>query len=228
MVSPPGAKKVLIGIFGLPIIVLMIVFSYLGVVNKPEGPPIQKQEEVKQHNSPLRWFKGAKLDLGDFSVTEYVKTNNGVEKKFTIQGKKLGMENKKLGFISVPLPKIVCIKDIEVAFYENNLPVSYIWAESAVSGIPFDFDNMSVALPKQLDFSGDITLVTEDKRILTCDKLRWDKENGRLLARGNCHLKYESERIKADLIKTDVTLKDFTVSKDKNKRIKKIAEVFFH
>ena len=170
-----------------------------------------------------------KLNFGveDFVFTEYKDMSDGTEeKKFTIQGKRLGIESKKLGFFRVALAKAICIKDAEVTFYENNMPVSTLWAEEAVSDIPFDADGISAALTRRIDFSGGIILMTEDKRTLTCDKLRWDKEEDCLFASGNCVLGYEGRRVRADLIKTDPTLRIFDISKDTRKRLTKIPELF--
>ena len=157
--------------------------------------------------------------------------NNNIHKIYTIQGKKINPESKKFGFLQFAPIKENCIRDIKLTFYENDVPASIIMAKRAVSDIPFDKDlsldkNLAERLFQKIDFSGDIALITEDKRTLTCKSLRWDSKQERIFASGDCILRYEGKFVKADLIDTDVNLRGSSFRNDKEKRLKKLVKIF--
>lgn len=167
----------------------------------------------------------ARMEFGfnDFTFTEYERKGSD-EKKFTISGKKLGLESKRFWTFKVALAKEIALKDVEMAFYEGNMLISSLFSENAISDIPFDEKTMAGMMANHIEFSGGIVLMTTDKRTLTCDRLSWDKA-GRLLAQGNCVLAYDGKRLRADTIDTDVKLRDFNASKDKKKRLRGITEL---
>lgn len=169
--------------------------------------------------------------LEEFDFTKYINNNNSVERKFTIRGKRMGLASKKVGVLRIAPAKETHIKDVSLVFYEDDMPVSSIIAEQATSSIPFDSKlkvkkDLPLILAGRLEFSGGIVLITEDRRTLVCDRLEWNNNRGTIFASGDCILRYGDNTVSADSIRTDVKLRDFSVSKDSKKRLKKIMEIF--
>lgn len=190
-------KIVLISLFalGAAAVFLFLAFSHSGAIHK--------------HEPSVNISGSGSHRLENFSFTEYIKTHNSVQKKFTIEGKKMGMESKRFGFLQIAPAKIIGIKDAKLTFYENDTPISIVTAKKAVSAMPFNVKT-SIALAKRIDFFGKVALITEDKRSLACDELKWDNEKNCLVASGNCILRYEGKVMRADSIRTDVKLRRFT------------------
>ena len=164
----------------------------------------------------------ASASFSDFDFTEYT---TFAQKKFTVKGKKLSVENKKFGFLIFAPANAVYIKDAEIVFYEGNRPVSSIWAKIAVLNKPFDRKNMAAAFVERIEFSDSIGMITEDRRTLTCEKLEYDNARGRILASGKCKLRYKGESARADIIDSDVKLQDFNLKKDKGKRFRSLMKM---
>lgn len=213
MDNSPNPKRILISILILPIIVLVIVFFYIGIVNKPKDLPVH--EEAKPRKSPQGIFSGAELDLEDFTFTKYTKTDNGVEKSFVLSGKKLRTKNPKIGIFRIAIGKVVELEKPTITFYKNNLSISTASSKTGSMNL----------LNKSIDFYGNAGIITEDKRTLTCNKFKWDKEGKYLLAEGNCILKAEGKAIKAEVIKTDIELKDFDVVSKNRELLKTVTKL---
>ena len=211
-------KKIRSSVFTTPIIVLILVFFCICVfiVNKPMDLSTQ---EVKPHKSLQGISGGASLDLRDFTFTEYTKTDNGGEKSFVVSGKKLQTANPKIGIFRIGIGKVIELEKPEITFYEDNLPISIAGSKTGVV-------NSLNTLNKGIIFYGNVTLITEDKRTLTCNKLEWNNGRKYLLAEGNCILKAEGETIKADIIKSDIVLNDFIIVAKNRGLIKTAMRMF--
>jgi hypothetical protein len=166
-----------------------------------------------------------KFYLESVSFTEY--TDSGSNKKFTINGKGLGLANKRFGIFLIASAKVLRMADAEVVFYTKNTPDSVLRAKRAMFDAPLDGKNDIVkALSRPVEFSGDISVLTEDRRTLTCDRLIWDSAKGRFFANGRCVLTYEGNVVKGDSGQTDVLLKDFNFKTDSKKRLKALGRIF--
>lgn len=153
--------------------------------------------------------------LDDFIFTQSIKGDR--EKKLVIEAKKLRPQSKRVGLFSINAVKVMELSGVTVTLYENNLPVSSISSKKAVLNFNNDDkENFAAALTGGMDFSGDITIVTNDRRVLQCDKLKMDKNFIRFLARGNCSLSRDGEIIQADRIDSDIKLRNFSFSNYKN------------
>lgn len=202
----------------IPIIILAVTFALLGVINRPGHSPVPVQEAQKPKAAPQSLFSGTKLDLEDFSLTEYTQDNGSVRKSFTISGKKLQTVNPKLGIFRIAIGKAIELKEPQITFYKNEQPIA---------GINSKTGSMN-PLNKSINFFGDVNLITQDKKALTCEQLKWDNQGNYLLAEGNCVLISEqAQAVWADQLKTDVELKEYQiVNKDKN-QFKNFANRFF-
>lgn len=201
MPNPTNTEKTLISTLIIPTIVLAIVFFYIGIVNRPKDLPTQEQKEEKPRKSPQGIFSGVELDLEDFTFTEYTKTDNGVQKGFELYGKKLQTKNPKIGIFRVAIGKEMELEKPRITFYKDSLSVSTASSNTGIIN----------PLNKGISFFGNVGLITEEKRTLTCNKLKWNNKQRYLLAEGNCILKAEGRTIESETIKTDVELKDFDV-----------------
>ena len=76
---------------------------------------------------------------------------------------------------------------------------------------------------RKIDFSGDCRVVTNDHRAMACDRLKWFENTGRLLGIGGCELNYDGKTVMADTITTDLSLKNYSISNNKNRRLKSLA-----
>lgn len=162
----------------------------------------------------------------DFNFTQY--TDNGALKRFTVQGRKIFPESKEIGILTLRTgaQKAVRLSDVRVTFYENNLPVSFIEAKKAVLDTAPDKNNIPGSLMSEIDLFGDISVVTEDRRTLSCNSLLLDSEKNRMSAGGNCAMRYEGKTVKADYINSDIKLRDFSYWNDTKKRFKSLAKIF--
>lgn len=166
-----------------------------------------------------------KIYLENVSFTEYV--DNGSNKKFTINGKGLGVTAKRLGIFLIAPAKVLQMTDVEVVFYTQNTPGSVLRAKRAIFDTPLDGKNdMIKALSRPVEFAGDISVLTEERRTLTCNTLMWDSAEGRFSASGRCVLTYEGKIVKGDSGETDVLLKDFSFKTDSKKRLKALGRIF--
>lgn len=162
----------------------------------------------------------------NFSFTSYAKIENGMQKNFTISGKKVGLETKKFGWLSFAPVKVVQIKDARVAFYKNNILVSFATSKKAVLDMPLKEDMSLSALMNKVEFYGNVTMTTPDHRSLTCDRLNWGSSEGRLFASGNCIINYGKKSVKADSVNLDTRLKNFSFKDDNKKRLRLFARAF--
>jgi hypothetical protein len=208
-------KKILIAVLILPVIILVGVFFWIGSVNKPEYQPTPEQKEAKPPKSSRGMFSGTNVDLEDFSFTEYIRTDSGVKKGFELSGKRFQTKNPRIGFFRIGIGRIVELEKPKITFYKNNLPVSTAEADTgAINSL------------KGITFYGSVTLMTEEKKILTCDKLKWNNEEKYLLAEGDTVINNKGELIKAEVIKTDVELKECSINSRDRKWSSSINRLF--
>lgn len=188
---------------------------------------------AQQHRQSLNPSKNSKISPGVISVDEFNFSeykDNGLNKKFTVRGKTLRPGSKKISIFNIGPAKTVEVRDVEVTFYANNIPVASIRSKKAVFDMPFeagrkDKDKAAKVLTSRIDFFGDITILTKDRRTLTCRNLTLDSRRDRLFARGDCVLGYEGKTVRADTVDSDVYLKDFSCKNDKMKRLKAIGKI---
>lgn len=188
----PNKKFLLIGSFAVPVIVISSVFFYIYFAE--QKPEIQR---VKHYGFGDILLKGMQ-SVEDFDVTEY----NAGQKIFTVTGKKMRIKSRKAGTMRVAFGKVAEIAGAAVVFYEDNKAVSTLISPKA-----------SINLTnKQIIFYGKVDVMTQDKRLLTSDKVTWNNDEKRILAEGNCVLDtVDGKRITGDSIKTDTNLKDYYV-----------------
>ncbi|NQT96056.1 MAG: hypothetical protein HQ572_06350 [Candidatus Omnitrophica bacterium] len=208
----------------IPSAAILSLFIYVGVVNKQSPMPEEKLEiaaikppAIEKISEKDKWgFNLKDSSFKDFDFTKTVIIDKAAQRKFKIEGKRMGLKNKQLGFFQIAVYKELCISNVKLTFYENDIPVSILTAERATLDIPAGGKKVSI-LGSNLNFSGNIFLVTNDKRTLVCDRLRWNSNDEKLYADGNCRLGYEGKRLRSDAIDSDVNLTDFTYSNDNNK-----------
>ncbi len=184
-------------------------FIALQAVHKPTT---YKNNNISTSNS---------ASFNDFDFTEYAR--GGRDKKYSITGKRLGAAAKRFGIFRIAAAKVTEIKDPRITFYDRNAPVSTIMGKTAVVDVPLDKINVVPSFVNSLEFSEGVSVVTADRRALDCNKLRWDKTSGRILASGNCVLVIDGKSVKADFIDSDVKLTDFSSRNDKMKRLRALT-----
>lgn len=197
-----SAKKKLHLIFVIPVIIISSGFWYIYFVTSysPKNLSQQKSDikkEIKHSSFKDILFKGMGI-VEDFDITEY----NGAQKNFTLKGKKMQVKNRKFGTFRVAFGKIAEIDGATVVFYEDNKAVSTLISPKAAINL----------LNKEITFYDKVDVMTQDKRLLTSDKVTWNNDEKYILAKGNCILNsVDGKRITGDLIKTDIELRDYNV-----------------
>lgn len=161
---------------------------------------------------------GKTVFIEDFSFTEYLL--NGTQKKFTIEGQKLTAEHRRIGIFEIALAREMRLKDVEVTFYENDLPVSHLIAERATIAAPFRKKKQDIAsaLAGLIRFSGGVGLITADRRTLTCDALILDNRSGTIRASGGCAVGSAEGLLKSDSVASDVALRTYNIGNDRHIR----------
>jgi hypothetical protein len=194
-------KFILIGGLVVPFILIYAVLFYIYFLSaRPyknlaeQKPEIQK---VKHYAFGDILLKGAPL-IEDFDITEY----SGGQKIFTVTGKKMRVKSRKAGTMRIAFGKVAEIDSAAVVFYKNNKAASTLISPRA-----------SIDLTdKQMTFYDKADVMTKDKRLLTSDKVTWNNDEKRILARGNCVLDtVDGKRITGDSIDTDVELRYYNV-----------------
>lgn len=198
-------KLLLIGIFVIPVITITFVFSYIYFLTTYPGKNLTEQKsdvkEVKYSGLNDILLRGTG-SIEDFDITEY----NGVQKNFTIQGKKMQVKSRKLGTLRVAFGKVAEIDGATVVFYEDNKAVSTLISPKATIDL----------LKKEITFYDNVNVISQDRRLLTCEKATLDNNKKYILAKGNCILDtVDGKRVTGDLVKTDINLKDYSVLKEK-------------
>lgn len=192
------------------IFILMLIFACLYHVFFDKG------SKYPSHKAKRDIISGLSVGISDFDFTEYTKTDNGVQKSFKLCGKKLQTKNPKIGIFRIAIGKIMELEKPRITFYKDNLPVSTASSNTGVIN----------SLNKGITFFGNVGLITEEKRTLACNKLKWYNEQRYLLAEGNCILKSQNEVIKAEIIKTDIELKNFDVVSKNRGLLKTVTKTF--
>jgi hypothetical protein len=203
------ASLVILAVIAVSIAVLLLIRKHSDVVFDDKSPKAPAYSILPP-------------SIRDFDITEYAA--NGIDKKYTVRGRRFGVEPKQAVFISSPLSKEAAIRDVEVVFYDSNKPVSRIIAKRAVLSVP-EGKGQSAIMPGEVEFMGDVTVITEDHRILTCDGLKWDNIGGRIRCEGRCELMAEGKTIRGDTVSSDVALKNYKVERDRTKRFKELKRM---
>jgi len=216
-------KVVVISVILFPFVVLAVMSLCFSLINTPQKTPVK--QEVKQPESfeaealrTVKKYSQANFKVEDFSFIEYMPSEAGAEmkKSFELSGRKLETKNPRLGIFRINIGKIVELESPEINFYKDNIAALKAKANAGVMN----------PINKDISFRGNVFLNTKDKRTLTCDKLRWDNEEKRLLAEGDCILKAGGEVISAEKIKTDIELKDFEVVNKEKSFLKTMTGIF--
>ena len=195
-------------------VILVIVFCCVAIY------ALQRSHKtISPKKTQPSFSKSASLE--DFDFTEY--SDGGANKKITIKGKRFGAANKRLGAFQVSVMRVTEIRDAAITFYENGSPVSNVIAKKAFLEAPADQKDPIASLTRRIDLSGGVDVVTTDKRTLVCDSARWDHDNNRISARGNCVLRFAGKMLKADRVDSDVKLLDFAYKNDKLKRLRALG-----
>ncbi|UCB56526.1 MAG: LPS export ABC transporter periplasmic protein LptC [Candidatus Omnitrophota bacterium] len=216
MTNPENIKKMLITIFVLPIAVLGIVLLCIGIINRSKSKEVIIRRGLESIQSSRASSGAENLDVGNFSFTEYAKISSRAEKSYILSGERLQTKSPKFGIFRINVGKVMEVEKPKISFYKNNLAVSTACARTAVVN----------SLSKGVELYGNATLTTEDKRVLTCNELKWNNQDKTLLAEGNCIIRTPNEIIEAEEITTDIELKNFNVI-SKDKRWLKIAQEAF-
>lgn len=162
--------------------------------------------------------------VGDFSFTEY--TKSGLEKRFTIEGRRLREESGKISRFRTAAIKRLAIQDAKAAIYDNNTPISYIRSEKAVLDSYPDKKNLIDSLTRTLEFSGNVIVTAANGRRLTCGRLKWDNMANRIRASGDCGVWDGKGFLKADIVEADSGLKNYSLNTDKKKRLNAFMKLF--
>ncbi|MFH1073523.1 MAG: LPS export ABC transporter periplasmic protein LptC, partial [Candidatus Firestonebacteria bacterium] len=207
MNKPSKTRLLLIGVFVVPLVVIISVFSYSYFITTYPGKNFTEQKsdikEVKYPGLNDILFKGIG-SVENFDITEY---KDG-QKSFTLQGKKLEVKNRKFGTMRVAFGKVAEIDNAAIIFYEGNKPASTLVSPKATIDL----------LKKEITLYDNVNVISKDKRVLTCDNATWHINENFILTEGNCILDtVDGKRVTGDLVKTDINLKDYSVLKEKAK-----------
>lgn len=150
-------------------------------------------------NSPQTTFNSKQQAVMEgLELTEF---NQGV-KVFTLKAKQLYLRNKKVepfGF-RIALGKTAELEDVNMAFYANGEPVSFLYSNKAT----LDKKN------KNIIFQGRPSMLTKNHRALTAKQIKWDNASQSIQAQGNCVLSGDGMEHRAETIKADVNLNNFS------------------
>jgi hypothetical protein len=131
---------------------------------------------------------------------EFIKYEKG-KKLFTVSAKEAYVVDKKLpyfGFCLGPL-KTTRLEDVEVVFFEDNLAVSRLLCR---------FGSMDLR-KKEFVFEDKPSLLTQDQRHLSAERISWSQGARTLRAEGNCFLTIENKEVSAEGLTVDYLLENF-------------------
>ncbi len=182
----------------------IIAFSLLYIINlhsKPTHPITQNTTKIpaefRKNNQPL------------MEIVEFTGMNQG-SKIFTLKAKQLLLRNPKVepfGF-RVAIGKTAELQDVNVAFYCNEKPVSYLHSNKAV------LDKKS----KNIVFQGKPLMLTKKHRSLSARQILWDNLSCSIQAKGDCILSGAGIDQRAEAIKTGIDLNNFSVTELKRSK----------
>lgn len=199
---------------GILPILLIIVFCGIAICTISNSC----KTSAAKNNKPVSANNAA---FEDFNFSEY--SDNGASKKFTIQGKRLGLGAGRIGVFRVSAIEVTEISDAFLTIYENGEPVSRIMAKKAIlSASPLGKASLA-SIVTRIEFSGKVDVVTSDKKTLVCRNATWDKARNRLYARGDCILRSSGGLVRADYIDSDLKLCEFSSRNDKLKRLRALG-----
>jgi hypothetical protein len=182
-------KRANIAILSLSILLLSsgLLFS-----NKAKTAPHSSANYTVSPEEPI---------MRGFQFTKYVFG----KKIYTVNADTFSLKDKKLGFgsFTTSLAKTTELQHVEVTFYNDNKPVSTIVSM---------FAEMDMK-QKNLIFYGTPSLMTEDNKALSADKMIWRDASNNLLAQGRCFLGVSGQTVTAERITTDVGLNNFSIGK---------------
>ncbi|MFA5146418.1 MAG: hypothetical protein WC515_03445 [Candidatus Omnitrophota bacterium] len=200
----------------VPIIAVAVLTGALTYATSPfsKTNPVKSPVSSPRHSASFE----------DFTFTKYA--DNGTEKRYTIEGKRIRAVNRKIALFSTDVSKAVRLEDVLITFYENNAPVSYLSAKRAILGAPIQKGDMISAMTSRIELSRDICLVTTQHRTLSCRTLVLDNAKNTVFANGNCVLRYDGKAVKADMVDSDVALRNFDIRNDRYKRVRSLTRIF--
>jgi hypothetical protein len=172
-------------------------FAAALIIRLPLKPP-----EFYQKSSPIRKMRFSlehKSSNGAFQITEY----ESGKKIFVISARDsyLREKNEKCFGFRINLGREVELQSVEVVFFKDNTPVSYLNCQYAVIDLR----------KKDIIFYGNPTLITERNRGLRAQRITWSDMRKRLCAEGRCFLSREGKTRCAAIMNADVELKDLTM-----------------
>ncbi len=195
--SAMGKKR--IGLLTLAIVLIATLVAWLGCHILKSHSRIQPALSINtdrvftaraQKNQPL---------IDGLELTEF---NQGV-RVFTLKAKQLYLRNKKVepfGF-RIALGKTAELEDVYVTFYANGEPVSCLHSNKAI----LDKKN------KNITFQGKPLMLGKNHRALSAKEIKWDNANRSFQAQGNCVLSEDGMEHRAEAIKTDIDLNNFSI-----------------
>jgi hypothetical protein len=169
-------------------ILLSIIFLFF---HKNQTPPISTMPpQVSLQEQPT---------IIGFEFTKYVSG----KKYFTLTAEKFYLRDRKVKYLGfrIPFGKSSELEAIKVTFYKDNIPVSYLSSRNA-------FMDMK---RKNILFEGDSMIITQDKSILSANKIFWQNADMRLRAEGDCFLGEHGRTYTDNIITTDAELKNFKI-----------------
>ncbi|MCM8781476.1 MAG: LPS export ABC transporter periplasmic protein LptC [Candidatus Omnitrophica bacterium] len=194
---PKTTQSPILIIFSISVICLpctMYIMEHLPrqrIISNPQPPAPFNFEILPAKEEPV---------MTGFQITEY---NRG-EKSFTISAERFYLRNKKVkpfGF-RIAHGKSAELERVEVIFYKDNKPISYLYSKTAVMNVK----------RKDVIFEGKPALITQDMKTLSAQKIIWNNFQKRLIAEGSCSLGAEGKRYKGGRIDTDIELKNFNIT----------------
>ena len=190
----------------IPAIVLTVAITLL--TKSINNPKIPQCNNLSSNSVCIEDFK--------FSFP----VGNNSDRVMEISGKRLMPVSKNIGMFRTDAIKILRLTDAESVLYINEVPLTRIHSKSATlePRDPIKGKGMD-ALTGTISFSGGVTVFTQDRNSLTCRKLELDQINGKIRAEGGCVMFCGGKRVKADMIDTDILLRDYSVRKGKKRPI---------
>lgn len=138
--------------------------------------------------------------IDGFEFTKYA----AGKRIYSLNAQKLYLRDKNLGYsgLRIGLLKQAELEGVKVTFFDQEgRVVSYLNSKSAT------IDSKR----KNISFHGAPALITQDRRVLSAQRIDWEDSQKQLLAQGSCFLGAEGKGYSAPSIKTDPALKIFQV-----------------
>ena len=203
-----------------PYLIIIAIGFFLCVTIRIVTKIKHSSEPPKEHKTYTRNTLAT-----NFDIFLYNKNNKAIRGKLSVSGRWLGWQSSKVLFFKTPLLKKLAIREITLKFYNNdettNTFISVLKADNATIHSTSSLEDVLASIDSsKIDFAGNISLETHDKRLLQCDNLSISTFNIKndepipILAKGNCVLKYNQHIVTGNIIKTDITLQSWKMESD--------------